>query len=299
MDALPLVQIGSVTGLWGVTFPVLAVSSGAAVALFARRWTIAAVAAVVLVGVLAFGTWRLARPVGGTPVTVGLAASDGLVARFNTTNRDDALDVVEVFASAVDALAARGARVIVLPEKLVGVTEDYRADVEHVFADAALLNRVAVVAGFNEIGSSPRRNIAVLFSPRGAIVATYAKQHLIPGIERDYTPGDTPLVVPAAAPTWGVAICKDLDFPALGRRYAAQGVGLMLVPAWDFGVDGRQHERMAAMRGIESGFAIVRSAAQGLLRYGDWFAWLCVIISAMVLGRLARGVRGTGWTAAG
>jgi apolipoprotein N-acyltransferase len=61
MDALPLVQSGSVTGLWGVTFLVLAVSSGAAVALFARRWT--------------------------TPVTVGLAASGGLVARFNDEPR--------------------------------------------------------------------------------------------------------------------------------------------------------------------------------------------------------------------
>ncbi len=333
MDVLPIVQLASVTGLWGVTFLVMAIPAAVAVAMAApeQRRTIAAAAALLLIGVLAFGTWRLARPAAGTPVTVGLAASDGLVVRFNTTDRDHALDVVDVFVNAVDALAARGARVIVLPEKLVGVTDDYRADVEQVFADAALRNRVVVVAGLNEIGAPAKRNVAVVFSPRGTIAGTYLKQHHIPGLEHDYTPGDTPLVMPAAVPAWGVAICKDLDFPALGRRYAAHGVGLMLVPAWDFVVDGRQHERMAAMRAIESGFAVARSAAQGLLsvrddrgrlaaskrsdaaplamvaatvevrhdatvyaRSGDWFAWLCVIISAAVLG-----LRGRVWTATG
>jgi apolipoprotein N-acyltransferase len=100
----------------------------------------------------------------------------------------------------------------------------------------------------------------------------------------------------------------------------------MLVPAWDFVVDAWQHERMAGMRAIEGGFAIARSARQGLLtvrddrgrlivsgrsdtsplvtvaatvkvrhdatvyaRYGDWFAWLCTIATAAVLARLRQG----------
>lgn len=99
----------------------------------------------------------------------------------------------------------------------------------------------------------------------------------------------------------------------------------MVVPAWDFVVDGWWHDRMAAMRAVESGFALARTARQGLLtvrddrgrliasarsdaapmslvaasvkvrhdatvyaRYGDWFAWLCVIVAAGVVGRLAR-----------
>jgi len=131
--------------------------------------------------------------------------------------------------------------------------------------------------------------------------------------------------VRAGAP-WGVAICKDLDFPALGRRYASLGVGLMLVPAWDFVADAWYHERMAAVRAVESGFALARSARQGLLtlrddrgrllavtrsdaapvatvtgmvkvrhdatvyaRSGDWFAWLNVMATVAVLGRLVRG----------
>lgn len=64
-------------------------------------------------------------------------------------------------------------------------------------------------------------------------------------------------------------ICKDMDFPRLSRRYGVKGVGLLLVPAWDFTLDGWLHGRMAVMRGVESGFTIVRAAKQGLSTVSD------------------------------
>lgn len=66
---------------------------------------------------------------------------------------------------------------------------------------------------------------------------------------------------------FGVAICKDMDFPALGRDYA--GVPLLLVPAWDFQRDAWLHSRMAILRSVESGFAMVRSARDGRLTVND------------------------------
>jgi apolipoprotein N-acyltransferase len=44
---------------------------------------------------------------------------------------------------------------------------------------------------------------------------------------------------------------------------------VLLVPAWDFGVDGWWHGRMAILRGVESGFSIVRSPNQGMLTVSD------------------------------
>jgi apolipoprotein N-acyltransferase len=113
-----------------------------------------------------------------------------------------------------------------------------------------------------------------------------------------------------------------MDFPALGRLYGEAGVGLLLVAAWDFGRDGRLHARMAVVRGVESGFALVRTAQRGLLtvsddrgrvvaempsgegpealltarvapgsgrtpyaRWGDWFGWLCLLLLAAALVR--------------
>jgi len=329
-DVLPLVQLASLTGLWGVTFLVMAVPAAAAVATCgsltprSRRGIVLATALAV-VGALAFGAWRLTRPGEGDTITVGLAASDVAVRRFNTRDRREALSAVEAFVGAIDDLAARGAHVVVLPEKLVGVTADYRADVERILADAAARNRVVVIGGLNEI-STPKRNVALVFGVDGTITGSYLKHHHIPGLEDGYSIGETELLVSRAGAPWGVAICKDLDFPALGRRYASLGVGLMLVPAWDFVVDAWYHERMAAVRAVESGFALARSARQGLLtlrddrgrllavtrsdaapvatvtgmvkvrhdatvyaRSGDWFAWLNVMATVAVLGRLVRG----------
>ncbi|MGH9613443.1 MAG: nitrilase-related carbon-nitrogen hydrolase, partial [Bryobacteraceae bacterium] len=121
--------------------------------------------------------------------------------------------------------------------------------------------------------------------------------------------------------TWGIEICKDMDFPRLSREYGSDGVGLLLVPAWDFRIDGWLHGSMAIMRGVESGFTIARTAKDGLLtvsdnrgrvsaqkssgaapfsilaatapvshaatlyaRWGDWFAWLNI---AALIGLLA------------
>jgi len=321
-DVLPIARLASVTGLSGITFLLMAVPAAAAVAMAKStprrpRVHVALAAALLVATAVAFGTWRLARPVAGTAVTIGLAASDVPIAAFRTTDRGEALAGIQAHAEAVDALAARGAAVVVLPEKIVGVTDAYRDDVERQIAAAAARNRVTVVAGVNEIAAPRRRNVALVIAPDGTIAGRYRKRHHIPGIEAGYADGDGPLIVPAATAPWGVAICKDLDFPSLGREYGARGSGLLLVPSWDFVSDAWLHDRMAAMRGIESGFAMARAAKQGLLtlrddrgrlvasarsdaapmallaapvevrhdptvyaRYGDWFAWLCVLAAA-------------------
>jgi apolipoprotein N-acyltransferase len=172
---------------------------------------------------------------------------------------------------------------------------------------------VTIVAGFNLVGGQELRNIADVFGPDGTVVLEYDKVHPVPGLENGYHEGGAiGLIAGTDVPT-GVAICKDLDFVRLGRAHARAGVGLLLVPAWDFIKDGWLHSRMAVMRGVEGGYALARSATNGLLtvsdargrilaelassaapevlltadvpvgrggtfysRAGDWFAWLCI-----------------------
>ena len=64
-------------------------------------------------------------------------------------------------------------------------------------------------------------------------------------------------------------ICKDMDFPSTVRDTAAHGVRLMIVPADDFGRDGWIHGRISVMRGVENGFAVLRSAFDGLETISD------------------------------
>jgi omega-amidase len=76
-------------------------------------------------------------------------------------------------------------------------------------------------------------NSAVLYAPDGALAATYHKVHLWGPLDEPehMTAGGE---LPIFALPWGrmaLAICYDLRFPELWRRYADAGAGLVLIPA--------------------------------------------------------------------
>jgi apolipoprotein N-acyltransferase len=100
-------------------------------------------------------------------------------------------------------------------------------------------------------------------------VVTYDKQHLLPQFEPGLQTGRTPTLLSREPAPWGVAICKDLDFAAPARRYGEAGAGLLLVPAWDFGLDRRWHGHIAIMRGVENGCAVARASREGNLTVSD------------------------------
>jgi apolipoprotein N-acyltransferase len=127
-----------------------------------------------------------------------------------------------------------------------------------------------LATGFDQTGAK-RRNVAFVIDDGGRVTA-YTKRHHIPGLESGYTVGEKSGLLGARR---AVAICKDLDFQRTlrGDASAAEaqegGLGVMLVPAWDFGADGWWHARMAIMRGVEGGYAIVRAASNGLVTISD------------------------------
>jgi apolipoprotein N-acyltransferase len=82
---------------------------------------------------------------------------------------------------------------------------------------------------------------------------------------------------------YGLAICKDMHFAAMGRAYGERQAQAMLVPAWDFGADGSYAERLSALRGVESGFAMVRAAREGLLTVTDAYGRIVAETPSAVL----------------
>lgn len=167
----------------------------------------------------------------------------------------------------------------------------------------------------------PEQNRAFAFLPDGG-VETYAKRHPLRPLETE-VPGRKPGLLGNG---YATQICKDMDFPGSVRGTASHGVRLMIVPAKDFGRDGWIHARMAIMRGVENGFAVLRSAFNGLetisdaqgrvlaaaatgrtgmvavsadvplgpgptlyTRMGDAFSWLCAALSLLLCVRLFAG----------
>ena len=166
-------------------------------------------------------------------------------------------------------MAAQGAQVIVIPEKLSVAVDPLLGEIDSFFKEAASADKTTIVVGLLHITDGVRLNEARVYSPGNAGVITYEKHHMLPAFESKLRPGTTRTLVPQPSGLWGIAICKDLDFPALSRQYGRDGIGLLLVPAWDFADDDWLHNRMAVMRGIESGFSIARAAKEGLLTISD------------------------------
>jgi apolipoprotein N-acyltransferase len=327
-DVLPLIQIASITGVWGITFVVFLVASTIGVLLseFATardKSRIAIASGALVLAVFAFGAWRLAT--GPTPtgtLNVRLVSNDR---RGNISADEDAgaMRILTRYADTISAPASASAPgstpangnadFIIVPEKLVIVSESAAPAAKALFETAARRTNAHVVVGLDEKRQGTRRNEALVFDHTGALKIDYEKHHFIPVLEDGYAPGTTYDTWPTDKGTLGVAICKDLDFPSLGREYGSRGVGLLFVPAWDFNVDGWYHARMAIMRGVESGFSIARVAKQGLhtvtdnrgrvlldrpgsregfvvsdaaapiahedtlyMRWGDWFAWVAM-----------------------
>ena len=255
-----LIQGASVLGLWIVSFLVALVPSGIASTL--RRHTLAplAIALVPALTNVAFGAVRLRAPQ-GTTTRVAASARD---------HDDRATPESTALAQAAEAhrLASRGARVIVFDEKAALLPAERRDAVLAPLVDASRATHATLVAGYDQTGPE-RRNAAYTIGPDGR-VRTYTKRHHIPGLEQGYSTGDRPGLLDQGA---AVAICKDMDFQRTLRGDAAAAgrgaLGLMLVPAWDFGADGWLHARMAIMRGVEGGYAIVRAASNGELTVSD------------------------------
>jgi apolipoprotein N-acyltransferase len=327
---LPFLQLATVTGPWGMSFLVLAFSTALAIGLHLyptapkQALRIGGAVAAVLALVLILGTVRLYTPLKGPMVKVGLVASDGVNGEY-----DQVLDpgapadkLFAQYAAPVQALAAQGAQVVVLPEKIAVVVDKTLAETDAFFQKLVDQSGAAVVVGVIRAADGKGYNEARVYLP-GRPPQSYDKQHMLPPFESNLTPGDSLTVLPRLDAVWGVEICKDMDFTPISSDYGKKGVGLMLVPGWDFVADWLFHGHMAIMRGVESGFSIVRSAKQGSLyvsddrgrvlaevksdsapfatllvtvpavhdetfeeTMGDWFAMLSVLLLVLALGRL-------------
>lgn len=308
-DVLPVMQLASLFGVMGVSFLVALVSAALAEGWRRRadrgaRNVALAAGIVPLLATLVFGIMRLQQTPATREVKIGLLANDARIGLWRTTDSAKALRLIHGYADRTGELAAQGAEIVVLPEKFVGVTASYDSAARSLLAGASRQHHVSLLAGLHRLEEKGSRNLAVVYGPGGETRVEYAKRHPVPGLEDDVILGRGPGLIPEPGDTIGVAICKDMDFVPLGREYANAGVGLMLVPAWDFRTDAWIHSRMAVVRGIEGGFSVARSAADGRLTLSDSYGRIVAERSsgdslASLIGTLRLGEAGTFFSRSG
>ncbi len=164
---------------------------------------------------------------------------------------------VAVTTAAVEAAAAGGADIVVLPElaasgyvldatALRPVAESATAPgpALSAWSRSAAAHRVTVVGGFAEVTDGQLYNSAVVIGPDGAIAGLYRKLHLFGAERGTFTPGDTGLpIIDVDGLRLGVVICYDLRFPEVLRILALRGASVVAVPtAWVRGFDAESTE---------------------------------------------------------
>ncbi|MBP2653598.1 MAG: Nitrilase/cyanide hydratase and apolipoprotein N-acyltransferase [Firmicutes bacterium] len=269
---LPLIQIASVTGGWGVTFLLMLIPASLALAWHYRKEAKLCVKTMVLpVSILiltvAFGLYRLNVPVQGPGVKIGLGSVPMSLEELRSSGQQQIAEkTIARYIQCIEVLSHSGAEVILLPEKIVSLNLNDQADILARLAAAARAQQITLIAGLSVQEDSKLSNSAYIFAPSGEIAKKYDKQHLLPLAEGRYSAGEELCISETEDKgVWGLAICKDMDFEEPSRGYSQKGINLLFVPALDFKADEWLHARIAIMRGVEENFAVARAAQWGLL----------------------------------
>ncbi len=159
MNCLPIIQVASITGVWGISFIVFlfagtiaALLSGAGKPWQRRALTIAVGA--IICALFLFGEWRLRSNLSAPSVAVTLIAKDVPMSLY-LGPEEQALKLLPEYADEVRRATPAETQVVVLPEKIGRVSESALAEVDALFSSAATATHAAIVVGLvRRIGST-------------------------------------------------------------------------------------------------------------------------------------------------
>jgi predicted amidohydrolase len=209
------------------------------------------------------------------------------VALVQMTSTDDVDANLAAAEAWVEEAAARGARLVALPENFaylrregtpIACAQDLEGPVVTRLRALARRLGVRILGGtFPEAVPNDGRvyNTSVLLSPEGELEAVYRKIHLFDvdlgasggGVYREsahVAPGKQIVVAETPEAVIGLSVCYDLRFPELYRALAARGAHLLMVPSAFTRETGKDHwEVLLRARAIENQAFVLAPAQCG------------------------------------
>ncbi len=209
------------------------------------------------------------------------------IAQFNIALGDVDKNLATASA-AIKRAAARGARLIVLPE-MWSSGYDYRHLAQlaertpHVLLalQALSLDHNMVIVGSlpEKVGDSLYNTAYVVDG--GKEIGSYRKLHLFSnmGEDRFLAAGQRSCVVPTSVGRLGLAVCYDLRFPELFRKMALEGADIICLPA-EWPKPRQEHWRtLLRARAIENQLFVAAANCCGIQGKLDFFG-MSLLISA-------------------
>jgi apolipoprotein N-acyltransferase len=283
VDVTPLVQIADVTGVYGVSFILIAVNAAGAelwLAYGARRlsyrgpvctpaqaWRGVALVAAALAALIAYGSVRLrSADEAGAPAATRVAIVQGNLDLGSQWRQEFYGRNLEAYMRlTVDQLRTDHPQLVFWPESAMTffLAEEplYRAAIGRLLLPT---QTQLVAGGVRAVGESNRRyyNAAFLIAPDGSIVATYDKQQLLPFAEyfpfggvdllrrqfgrvREFTPGGPARSLPTVAGSAGVVICNEAMFGDIVAERVRAGASYLVTLANDSWLGDRKFAEQA------------------------------------------------------
>jgi len=272
---LPILQIISVTGIWGIIFFITWTASFINW-LWDNKFEIMRIQkGIVVYGLtlfvlILFGQIRM-NFISKTIDTVRIASV--------TINKKDAKELLAVkdsvmferistklgqrFLQSCEIASQSGAKLVFGQETLLNIKKSKENSFIEKAMKIALKDSIYIGLSLATIPVKKRaENKIVWISPQGKIISTYYKAKPMYG-KRIHGDGklkyfDTPYGRICSA------ICFDMDFPDIINQIRNKNIDIMLVPANDWYEISPYHTYVASARAIEHGFNLVRSTGHGL-----------------------------------
>jgi apolipoprotein N-acyltransferase len=289
---LALLQIVSVTGLFGVSFLIAWFASVANWAwerefqwLEVRRGVLAYGTVLSITLILGGARLSLFAPTGSTVRIASLTKPDidllvspeVAQAAMSGTATAEQLEEIRRRAGRInddllrrtDREARAGAKIVFWGETNGFVFKEDEPALMRRAAELARARKVYVGLGVGTWSTGapkPLENKLVLFDPEGRVVWENWKAIPVPGGEAAISAQNDGRIRTADTPYGrvGGVICFDMDFPRLLEQAGRANTDIMLVPSNDWREIDPWHSHMARFRAIEQGFNLVRHASNGL-----------------------------------
>jgi apolipoprotein N-acyltransferase len=349
-----LIQVADLGGVYLLSFVVFLVNASLAELLRPARPPTRKIvrvllpAALVVATIVAYGGYRIGwPPTGGSVVPVRIVQGNN---ELRTQWRRELYgDGLERYLALSQGPRPRSPRLLIWPESAVTffLAEEpaYRGRIGRVLG--ALGAELVVGAPSRqaiESGGWQSFNSAFLVDEGGAVQARYDKRRLLPFAEyfplrfltflrrhfdavRDFTAGDTPVLLETRAGRAAVVICFEAIFPELVGERMRHGAEILINLSNDIWLGSwagpAQHLQMVVLRAVENRVWVLRATTTGISaaidplgrvrvrsrfgttttldqevspmrvwtvykQFGDVFAFVCVAVTGLVLAALQR-----------
>lgn len=306
VTVLPVAQAASLAGVYGLSLLLAFTASAAAapVLIGGRARVVQPAAAAVLVA--ACVVWGQARIAGGSLLTAGdpvrVAVVQGNIAQDDKWDPQLRDAITDRYLAMTREAIGRGATFIMWPESSTPFYFEQDLMRGAAIRRLATESHVTLLVGSDQVEpimATPAAerpdaryyNAAFLVQPDGQVGAVYRKMHLVPFGEyvplakllffvgpiveavSAFTPGADAVLLPVAGHRVSTAICYEVIFPDLIRRFVLDGSEMLTTitnDAW-YGRSSAayQHWEQASMRAIEQGRYLARAANTGISGFVD------------------------------